>query len=332
MSLSLSYDVLIVGGSVAGLSAALALARATKRVLIVDNSSPCNRYSHEAHSLPGFDGRSPSEICDSMWKDVMAYPTVKLVRDTVTSVKRRAVADGMSLPENGPQMPLFDYETATGDRGLVAGVILAIGVQDAMPIDVAGLNDPSVLNRFWGSLVLHCPFCHGYEVKGKTWGVIYADDHSILAAKMYRSWTSNVVLFLNGKEIAAQVRDELVHSFGIEIIDGAITNVVFDADASEPQVTVCTNGSEEYTIMRVLFVRPKSVVPLEFASELGLEMTPLGLVALKTPMNETSVKGVFAAGDCTTPLRSLAIALADGFRSGAAMTIHLSLQPMLVTK
>ncbi|HZF66768.1 MAG TPA: NAD(P)/FAD-dependent oxidoreductase, partial [Gemmatirosa sp.] len=146
------YEVVVIGGSWAGLSAAMQLARARRRVLVVDAGKPRNRFASTSHGFLGQDGRTPAAILDTARAQVLAYPTATLRHDEVT----RAVRHGDGA---------FDVVLASGGRVHARRLVLATGVVDVLP-DVPGLRER------WGVSVLHCPYCHGYEVADRRLGVL----------------------------------------------------------------------------------------------------------------------------------------------------------------
>jgi thioredoxin reductase len=145
------YDAIVVGGSFAGLSAAMQLARARKQVLVIDSGLPRNRFAKAAHGFLGQDGKSPRAIIGEAASQLAAYPGVAF---------RSGVAVGASAAENGFAVSLEGGEEARGSR-----LVLATGVKDEFPA-VSGLAER------WGTSVLHCPYCHGYEVSGRPLGVM----------------------------------------------------------------------------------------------------------------------------------------------------------------
>ncbi len=181
------YDVIIVGGSYAGLSAALALGRARKRVLVIDAGQRRNRFAHAAHGLLGQDGRAPDAIARDARAEVAAYPTVAFLAGT--AVAAASADDGFSVV-------LEDGASHTAAR-----LILAVGVVDELP-DLPGLREG------WGKGVLHCPYCHGYEVAGRRLGVLALLPFATHQANLIPEWgpttfLTNGVVALEANERAA---------------------------------------------------------------------------------------------------------------------------------
>src|SRR5690606_19696546 len=162
------FDVIIIGGSYAGLSAALALGRSLRHVLIIDSGAPCNRQTPHSHNFLTHDGEPPARIATQARDEVLRYDTVRFVQDTATE----AVSQ-----EHG-----FAVTTASGDRYTAQKLLFATGVRDLMP-DIPGFAD------CWGISILHCPYCHGYEVRGRTTGVLANGDTGYELAMFINNWT-----------------------------------------------------------------------------------------------------------------------------------------------
>ena len=185
----MQYDVIIVGGSYAGLSAGLALGRARKRVLIIDAGQPRNRFAHAAHGFLGQDGRAPDAIARAACAEVAAYPTVAFLDGTVATA---APTDG------GFTVALQDDVTHTAAR-----LILATGAVDELP-DLPGLREG------WGKGVLHCPYCHGYEVAGRRLGVLALMPFATHQANLIPDWGPTTFLTNGVVALAANERAALV--------------------------------------------------------------------------------------------------------------------------
>src|SRR5688572_15196043 len=166
------HDVIVVGGSFAGLSAAMQLGRARRRVLVVDAGRPRNRFAHSSHGFLGQDGRSPAEILETFRQQVLAYPTVELRQDEASDA--RDAGDGG-----------FVVELGSGGSVRARRLVLATGVVDELPA-VPGLAER------WGVTVLHCPYCHGYEVADTRLGVLATGEGSMHHALLLPDWSADV--------------------------------------------------------------------------------------------------------------------------------------------
>jgi thioredoxin reductase len=281
------YDVIIIGGSYAGLAAALQLGRARRRVLIIDGGQRRNRFAHAAYGFIGHDGESPQAIAERARADVLAYDTVSLRNALVTDV-------------GGTQ---GDFRVVAGEEYRAKRIIIATGVVDQLP-EIPGLRER------WGSSVFHCPYCHGYELQRGRLGIIATSDMAAHFALLVSEW-GNTRLFVNGvfEPTAEQLallaaRDIAVDRRRITRVSGAIEVHVEDG---------------EPCALDGVFVQPRALAPASFAEQLGceLETGPQGTF-YKTDANtkETTAPGVFACGDVALPVGALSYAVADGVRAG----------------
>ena len=291
------YDVIIAGGSYAGMSAGLQLARARRNVLVIDAGQRRNRFAASSHGFLGQDGRAPGDIVEDARRQLLAYPTVEWVSSTATTASREAGG--------------FAVETVDGQRYRAQCLLLATGVVDELP-DVEGLA------QRWGKSVFHCPYCHGYELEQGPIGVLATSPMSLHHALMLPDW-GPTTFFTNGVfEPDAEQLDSLARRGvvlmpeRVERLDGERADVVL-ADGR----VIAIDG---------LFVLPRIQVAGSLAASLGcaLEDGPLGAFIQADPMTRaTSVPGVFACGDAAMPFGSVALAVGDGVRAGSG--VHRSL-------
>ena len=294
------YDVVVVGGSFAGLAAALQLARARRRVLVVDAGRPRNRFTRASHGFLGQDGRAPAEIMDTARAQVLAYPTAEFVADEVTHA--RAIEDGF-------QLTLASGSTITARR-----LILATGVADEFP-DVAGVRER------WAVSVLHCPYCHGYEVADRRFGVLAVGETAVHQALLVRDWSADVTLFLNGAmHPDAEQRAQLA-ARGVRIEERPVAGLA--GEGAELSGVRLTDG--EVIGMDALFIQPRTRLASPLAEQLGCgtEDGQAGPIIRTDAQKETSVPGVFAAGDAARSFANATLAAGDGVIAG--MAAHRSL-------
>lgn len=288
-------DVIIIGGSYAGLSAAIQLGRARRSVLIVDAGQRRNRRAHHAHGFLGQDGVPPGVIAEKGRAEALAYPTVKYREASVTAA--RAVPGGFSVDLAG--------ETLSAKR-----LVLATGVVDVLP-EIAGLRER------WGDSVFHCPYCHGYELERGRVGILATHPMSAHLAMLASEWGApgESVFFLNGAfEPEAEPLTELaarkiyVEREPIAAIEGEF-----------PEVAVRLQGGRVERFVG-LFLGSSTRLAQPFAEQLGceLEAGPVGFFYKTDMMKETTVPGVFACGDAGLAMGSLSFAVADGVRAGVA--------------
>lgn len=300
----MQHEVIIVGGSYAGLSAALALGRARKRTLIIDAGQRRNRFAHESHGFLGQDGREPGAIVADARAEVAAYPTIAFLDGTAVSAAPR---------EGGFVVTLEDGAAHTASR-----LILATGVVDELP-DLPGLREA------WGRGVYHCPYCHGYEVAGQRLGVLAFGPLATHQAKLIPEWgpttlLTNGVVSLSADEHAALT----AHGVGIEETPVA---AVLRAEEGIAGVRLADGRT---LALDALFIGVPFRQASPLAEHLGcaLDDTIAGPILRVDPLGETTVPGVYATGDATSRLgHSVAGAVGHGYVVGAM--VHRSLIPAL---
>jgi thioredoxin reductase len=295
------YDVIVVGGSYAGLSAALALARARKRVLVIDAGQRRNRFAHAAHNLIGQDGRPPGAIIRDARAEVAAYPTASFIEGLAVTAARQGEAFTVTLED--------------GSAHAAARLVLAIGVQDDLP-DLRGLRDG------WGNWVFHCPYCHGYEVAGLRLGVLAFSDGAAHLANLIPDW-GPTTFFPNGSvSLTASEHDALAER-GV-VVEPAEVAALINGDAGMKGVRLSDGRVIE---LDAIFIAIQTRLASPLAEQLGcaIDDTPLGPVIRVDVTGQTTIPGVFAAGDAAQMNKSLAGAIASGMLAGAKA--HQSLLP-----
>ena len=294
-TIPMPHDAVIIGGSYAGLSAALQLARARRRVLIIDDGRPRNRFAARAHGVLANDGRPGSEIAAAARAQVAAYPTVAF---------RQAEAVEVERIEHG-----FSIAFADGTRTQGRRLILAHGVEDTPP-DV-----PGVAER-WGKTALHCPWCHGYEIGGGPIGVLGRGEHAVQYAAVVAEW-GEVVLFLDADHPLSQEEAHLLFRRGVTIETTPIERLEGEA----PTLTGARLADGRFTPLKAIFVGAHIRVANGFAENLGCEMndTPMGRVIKVDGMQQPTQPGVFAAGDVARAASNITLATSDGMTAAHAL-------------
>lgn len=288
------HDVVIIGGSYAGIAAAMPLARARRDVLVLDAGQRRNRSASAAHGFLGQDGVDPGEVAARGKKEIRAYATVTWRDDEVTSARRADKA--------------FVVVTRSGEfQG--RRLVLATGVADELP-PVPGLRER------WGRRVFHCPYCHGYELDRGKLGVLATSEHSFIQAALVAEWAprGDTTLFLGGELTPAPAQLAALDARGVRIERAAVVAV----DGGEHNAIVRVEGGRIFDLAG-LFVATRTHVVGPFAAELGcaLETHPMGSFYQTDPTTkETTTPGVFACGDAAAPMGALPFAVADGFRAG----------------
>ena len=290
-----SWDAVVAGGSWAGLTAALQLARARRRVLVVDAGRPRNRFAHAAHGFLGQDGRAPAAIVAAGKAELLAYPTAAHRVDEVTNA--RLVNGSLALT------------LASGSTIGASRLILATGIVDELA-DLPGLRER------WGSTVLHCPYCHGYEVADRRLGVLAVSDHTVHQALLLPDWSAAVTLFTNeAVELSAEQREALTRR-GVRIEERRVTAL----EGTAPQLAGIRLSDGELVPIDALFTGARLRMASPLAEQLGcaFDDSPAGPVIRTNERKATSVPGVFAAGDATRAYGNATLAAADGMIAGVA--------------
>jgi thioredoxin reductase len=287
----MNYEVIIVGGSYAGMSAGLQLARARRRILVLDTGQRHNRFAQSAHGFLAQDGRNPGAIADEARKQLLAYPTVEWLSQAAVDVKKGG---------NG-----YVVTAANGQQYSALRLILAAGVIDELP-DIPGLAER------WGQSVFHCPYCHGYELNGGPIGVLAATPMALHHALMLPDW-GPTTLFLN--QIFEPDAEQLA---SLERRGVAFEREPVIAVGGDPlELTMATGRVVQ---LAGLFTQPHTRMASPLAAQLGcaFEAGPMGDFIKVSPMHETTVPGVFACGDASVAAGNVASAGGDGARAGAA--------------
>lgn len=294
-------DVAVIGGSFAGLTGALYLGRARKRMVVYDLGQTRNRFSAAGHGFLGQDGHSPAQMQAAGRADVLAYPTVQLLEQKVGRISR--------------DRDVFRVEAA----GVILArrVILAFGMQDVLP-DLPGLA------QGWGDWALQCLYCHGFENADRPTGILMTADGLPHHASLLREWTGDLTVFSNGYALTLDERASLSRA-GIAVEDGAVRR--FQANAAGLHAVERVGGAQ--VACQVIYLVSQSYPACDLADQLGCAVLagPTGPYLEVDMMQQTTVAGVYAAGDLARPVYGAVFAARDGAMAGVA--VHQSLiQPL----
>ncbi len=291
------FDVIIIGGSYSGLAAGMALGRALRKVLIIDNGKPCNAQTPHSHNFLTRDGETPSGIAKLGRKQVEKYRSVTFVD---------GVAIRAAKVDNG-----FEIGIASGEMFFAKKVIFATGIRDMLPT-IDGLA------ACWGISVLHCPFCHGYEVKNEKTGIFGNGIQAYELVTLISNWTKDLTIFTNGPAEFSKEQQVKLASRKIEVIEksiiklehenGYIRNVIF-SDYSKTPLTAA-------------YIRSPFRQVCSLPEFLGCALTEDGYIKVDSSQ-ETNVPGIFASGDNTTKTRTVANAVATGTTAGMTVARQL---------
>lgn len=291
MMIRRQYDAIIVGGSYAGLSAAHVLGRSMRHVLVINAGQPANRQTPHAHNFLTRDGESPAALSAIAYEQVSQYPTVQFWTDTVVT----AVQAGST----------FRVTTAGGVMFQARKLLLATGVADIMP------NLPGFA-ECWGRSVLHCPYCHGYEVHGQPLGVLANGETGYELATLIQHWSDLLTLFTNGPSTLTYAQQQVLTQLGISVVETPVAALEHKAGL----ITALLLDDAHRMRPTAIFARVPFRQHTDIAIQLGCSLTETGLIEA-SEFGEISVAGVFGAGDATTPMRQLAVAVANGLKAGA---------------
>ncbi|TWD72434.1 thioredoxin reductase [Kribbella amoyensis] len=303
------YDVIVVGGGAAGLAGGLALARARRSVLVVDQGDPRNAPAGHVHNYLTRDGVPPAELYALGRAEITGYGGEAITGSVVSA---RSI-------DTSPDAPRFAVELADGRTYEARRLLVTTGVTDQLP-EVEGLAE-----RF-GRDVLHCPYCHGWEVRDQAIGVMQSGPMGIHQAQLFRQWSEDVTLFLhNGPEPTDDEWEELA-ARGISVVQGEVEAVETDGD----QLTGVRLRGGRVIPRQAVVVQTVLSARAGFLAELGLKAVEreargvtIGTAVEAGPTGATQVPGVWVAGNVTEPMVQLITAAASGLAAGAAINADL---------
>ncbi|MFJ3904841.1 NAD(P)/FAD-dependent oxidoreductase [Streptomyces sp. NPDC090025] len=304
------YDVVVVGGGAAGLSAALVLGRARRRTLVVDAGEPRNAPAAHLQGYLTRDGMSPAAFLELGRREIAGYG-VEWTDGLVTSAAREpSGTDGAGDDGDGDGDGVFTLGLADGRRVRARRLIVTTGLADELP----GIG--GVAAR-WGRDVLHCPYCHGWEVRDRAFGVL---AHPVLPAHqalMVSQWSDDVTLFLHtAPEPSAEDAARLAAA-GVTVVTGEVAELTVVDD----RLTGVRMADGRLVAREVLFVPTRTVARDGLLTGLGAELAegPFGTFVTVDPTGRTSVPGVWAAGNVTGPHEQVVNAASGGYRAAAAV-------------
>ena len=292
-----TLDVVIVGSSAAGLSAALYLGRFRRRVIVFDTQKPANRFSNASHSFFTRDGVAPSDLVAIGREQLARYETVEIQNGEVSTI--------------APEGEHFMVTLADGSSYRTRKVLLATGLKDTLPA-IEGIES------FFGRSVFHCPYCDGWEQRDQPVAIINSGEASLHAAKLLRVLTDQLTLCTNGDESFDQAARTLLNQLNIRLIEMPIQRL--EGHDTQVESIVFSDGSK--LACKAVFVRLTSTQHAALAEQLGCAMTDTGLVQVDE-QGKTSVSGVYAAGDLANRMRQIIFASSQG--AAAAIAINMAL-------
>jgi thioredoxin reductase len=291
------FDIIIIGGSYSGLAAGMALGRASKKVLIIDSGIPCNRQTPHSHNFLTQDGKTPTEIATIAKEQVHIYPTIEFFNGLATYGRKT---------ENG-----FEIKVATGKTFRADKLIFATGIRDVMA-EIDGFA------ACWGISVLHCPYCHGYEVKDQKTGILGNGEYGYELCRLISNWTSNLTLFTNGISTLTANQMEKLGKHQIQIVEKEIQRLEHIHGYIEH--ILFRDGTK--SSLKAIYARAPFEQHCKIPETLGCELTEEGYIKVD-PFGETTINGVFACGDNSSRMRTVANAVAMGTTAGITVSKKL---------
>lgn len=291
------FDVIIVGGSYAGLAAGMALGRALRRVLIVDSSLPANRQTPFSHNFITQDGEPPGLIASKARAQVERYATVEFRNGQVTEA---------TAMEGGYRLRVDDGVLFSAKK-----LVFATGIRDVLPA-IPGFAE------CWGISVLHCPYCHGYEVRDEVTGVLGNGDKAFDLVRLISNWTKELTLFTDGPSTLTEAQTAALAQHGIGIEEGRLQELAHH----KGQLQRIQLGDGSVRALHALYAMPPFEQHCVIPQHLGCALTPEGYIQVDG-QQRTTVPGIYAAGDNTTRLRTVANAVASGTTAGMMLNKEL---------
>jgi len=297
MSIDSNYDVIIIGGSYAGLQAGMTLGRSLRKVLIIDGGDPCNKQTPHSHNFLTRDGETPAAIAAKAKEQLAQYDTVSFFED-------RAV---YGMPYNSG----FEIGTLSGKSFTARKLIFASGVKDVMPA-IKGFA------QCWGISVLHCPYCHGYEVRNQATGILANGDVAFEFAKLINNWTDKLTVFTNGQSTLTDDQLVKIKAKQIDVVETEIKESIHQ----NGQINKIQFADDNTVEIAALYARLPLLQHCHIPQQLGCQFAENGLIKVDE-FGRTAIPGVYAAGDCVTLMRSVASAVATGSFTAAMINKEL---------
>ena len=306
-----TYDALVIGGGAAGLAAAVALARSLRSVAVIDAGKPRNAPAEEAHNLLGREGISPLQLVAIGREEAQSYGA-QIISGEVQSVTRTEFDRAEPYRDTTFDATLTDGTTLCARR-----LLLASGLVDELP-DIAGIES------LWGTDVLHCPFCHGYEVRGRRIGILGTGPATLHQTLLFRQLSPHITVIDHGMPPLSDDDRAMFDALGVEYAAGPVARL--DTDTSgRLRAAVFADGSE--VELDALVVAPRFLARTALYESLGGEptATPTGVFIPTEMGGRTPLAGVWAAGNCADPMAMVGAAAAAGTQAGAMINADLAM-------
>lgn len=294
------YDVIIIGGSYAGLSAAMALGRSLRQVLIIDGGLPCNKPTPKSHNFITQDGSNPKDITELAKKQVLKYNTVKFIEDFAIS--------GVKSNNN------FMISTNSGKTFITKKIVFATGIIDTIP-DIKGFIE------CWGKSIVHCPYCHGFELRDRKTAILADAQKAKHLSVIIKNLTNYLTIINSRKEDFNPLEVNELKQKNINVINENIKEI--EHNNGYLKNIVLTNGNK--FPLEVLYASLPFKQHSDIPKVLGCIYTELGYIQVDN-YQKTSVDSVFACGDNSGMMRSVAHAVHAGNLTGAIVNSELAME------
>ncbi|MEQ4568250.1 NAD(P)/FAD-dependent oxidoreductase [Paenarthrobacter sp. CAP02] len=312
------YDVVVVGGGAAGLSAAVSLGRALRSVLVIDAGEPRNAPAAGVHNFLSRDGINPTELL-SLGRDEAIHYGVDVVGGEAVAARPTGEQRTTAEPGTAAQ-PAFEVELADGSTVAARRLLVTTGVVDILP-DVEGIRER------WGKDVLHCPYCHGWEVRNRAIGILGSVPMALHQTLLFRQWSPSITLFLNDIVEPTEEQWEQLAARSITVVEGKVRSL----DVSDDALAGVVLESGKVVPVDALVAGPRVEARSGVLESLGISTVehPMGvgrLVEVSQPGGATSVPGVWAAGNVTDLTGQVMASAASGSMAAAAINADLMLE------
>ncbi|MBW7674148.1 NAD(P)/FAD-dependent oxidoreductase [Chryseobacterium sp. LJ756] len=292
------FDVIVIGGSYSGLSAALALGRFNRDILILDHNLPTNRSSQNTQNFLTQDGAERRELALTTKEQVLKYPGITFLTDFVIEGERSA--DG------------FLIKTKKGDSFNSKKLIFATGVQDILP-EILGFKE------CWGTSVVHCPYCHGYELRNLKTVIFGSSEFAFNTAALIHTLTSDLTIVTKSLSDFTDVQLEKLGHYNIRVFESSVTEI----QHYQGHMKKITFKNKNVLDAQVLYTSLPFSQSSKIPQQLGCSITEAGLISVNHEQ-QTTISGVYACGDNSSGMRSVATAVYTGSLAGAIVNQELS--------
>ena len=294
------FDVIIIGGSYSGLAAAMALGRALRKVLIIDSGKPCNASTPHSHNFLTQDGKTPSEIATLAKQQVEKYNSIAFFNGLAThGIKTK----------NG-----FEIMVASGETFYADKLIFATGIKDII-VNIDGFA------ACWGISVLHCPYCHGYEVRNEKTGILGNGENGFELSKLISNWTNDLTLFTNGTSTFTEEQRQKLQQHHIKISEQEIERL--EHSNGYIQHVTFKDGTKHF--VQAIYAPAPFEQHCKIPRTVGCELIDEGYIKIDA-FHKTTVDGIFACGDNVTRVRTVANAVAMGTTTGIMVNKEIILE------